>query len=106
MHSVIGLTMFMAIVVIKIQVVFATTVRQVIVELEVNEGTTIGAAVEQSDVKAQFPTEDFSQASYGIWSKVKSLSEVVSEDDRVEIYRPLEVDPKEARRRRAGQERI
>jgi len=90
---------------IKIQVVFATNVRQMIVDLEVNEGTTIEAALKQSNIKDHFPAEDFSEAKYGIWNKVKSLQEVVSKDDRVEIYRPLSVDPKEARRRRARPDR-
>ena len=103
MPSAIGLTIFMVTVMIKIQVVFATNVRQMIVDLEVNEGTTIGAAVEQSNIKVHFQSEDFSQVKYGIWGKAKSLNEVVSQDDRVEIYRPLVVDPKEARRRRARQ---
>ncbi len=86
---------------IKIQVVFATTARQVVLDMEVKPGTTIGVAVEESNIKSQFQAEDFAQVKYGIWNELKSLDEVVSDGDRVEIYRPLQQDPKEARRLRA-----
>ena len=104
MLSVIGLTIFMAVLMIEIQVVFATCSRQVMIGLEVAEGTTIAESVDQSGIRAQFPAEDINQVKFGIWNKVRSSNEVVSEGDRVEIYRPLEADPKEARRRRAQQD--
>ena len=104
MLSVIGLTIFMAVLMIEIQVVFATCSRQVMIGLEVAEGTTIVESVDQSGIKAQFPAEDISQVKFGIWNNVRSSNEIVSEGDRVEIYRPLEADPKEARRRRAQQD--
>ena len=104
MPSVIGPTKFMVVLMIEIQVVFGTCSRQVMIGLEVAEGTTIAEALEQSGIRAQFPAEDISQLKFGIWNKVKSSNVVVSEGDRVEIYRPLEVDPKEARRRRAQQD--
>ena len=104
MLSVIGLIIFMALLMIEIQVVFGTCSRQVMIGLEVAEGTTIAESVDQSGIKAQFPAEDISQVKFGIWNKVRSSNEVVSEGDRVEIYRPLEADPKEARRRRAQQD--
>ena len=104
MLSAIGLTIFMAVLMIEIQVVFATCSRQVMIGLEVAEGTTIAESVEQSGIRAQFPEEDIGQLKFGIWNKVRSSNEVVSEGDRVEIYRPLEADPKEARRRRAQQD--
>ena len=101
MLSAIGLTIFMVAMMIEIQVVFATCSMQMVISLEVAEGTTIAESVEQSGIRAQFPEEDISQVKFGIWNKVRSSNEVVSEGDRVEIYRPLEADPKEARRRRA-----
>ena len=104
MLSVIGLTIFMAVLMIEIQVVFATCSRQVKIGLEVAEGTPIAESVEQSGIRAQFPEEDISQLKFGIWNNVKSSNEVVSEGDRVEIYRLLAADPKEARRRRAQQD--
>ena len=36
----------------------------------------------------------------GIWMKARALDTVLREADRVEVYRPLKVDPKEARRQR------
>ena len=104
MLSAIGLTIFMVAMMIEIQVVFATGSMQLVISLEVAKGTTIAESVEQSGIRAQFPEEDIGQLKFGIWNKVRSSNEVVSEGDRVEIYRPLEADPKEARRRRAQQD--
>ena len=87
--------------IVKIQVVFATPARQVTIDMEVKSGTTIGLAVEESNIKAHFEKEDFSQVRYGIWNELKTLNEVVCDGDRVEIYRPLRQDPKDSRRRRA-----
>ncbi|MBY0233447.1 MAG: RnfH family protein [Burkholderiaceae bacterium] len=36
----------------------------------------------------------------GVWGRIKPLSTVLRENDRIEVYRPLTVDPKEARRQR------
>ena len=91
----------MGIEMIKIQVVFATTSRQVAVDMEVESGTTIGVAIEESKIKAHFQTDDFGSVKYGIWNELKTLNDVVCDGDRVEIYRPLHQDPKDSRRRRA-----
>ena len=44
---------------------------------------------------------DISTQAVGIWGRTVALERRLREGDRVEIYRPLHVDPKEARRRRA-----
>jgi uncharacterized protein len=70
--------------------------------LQVAPGTTIGAAIALSGVLQAHPDIDLATQSVGIFSKKKSLETVLHEGDRVEIYRPLVADPKDARRKRAA----
>ncbi len=86
---------------INIEVAYATAERQKIITLEVTQGTTIIEAVRQSRITDIFPELDIESASFGIWSKVKPSSTVILEGQRIEIYRPLIIDPKESRRKRA-----
>ena len=86
---------------IHIEVAYALPERQKILALLVEPGTTIGEAIEQSGIKDHFEGLEISDDMVGIFGHRKSLDEVLSEGDRVEIYRPLIADPKEVRRERA-----
>ena len=70
--------------------------------LTVPAGTTIGQAVALSGLLQEMPGIDLAVNMVGIYGKKKSRDTVLREHDRVEVYRPLQADPKEARRRRAG----
>ncbi|OEZ97890.1 persistence and stress-resistance antitoxin PasI [Janthinobacterium sp. HH107] len=70
--------------------------------LTVPAGTTIGQAVALSGLLQEMPGIDLAVNMVGIYGKKKPLDTVLHEHDRVEVYRPLQADPKEARRRRAG----
>lgn len=94
--------------VIVVEVAYALPQRQKILAIEVEEGTTALQAVEQSGITGEFPEIDIPTAKMGIFGQalgtkgLKPASEhVLQAGDRVEIYRPLKSDPKEARRRRA-----
>ena len=87
---------------LSIEVVFAGPGRQEIIALEVDDGTTIAEAVSLSGIVYKFPEYDFENLQKGIWNKVADENQVLADGDRIEIYRPLEADPKEARRRRAS----
>jgi putative ubiquitin-RnfH superfamily antitoxin RatB of RatAB toxin-antitoxin module len=87
-----------------VEVAYARPERQVIVPLEVEEGTTLREAVERSGILAQFPEINLDTQPVGIFGKATTLDRVLRARDRVEIYRPLIADPKEARRRRAAAE--
>ena len=65
-------------------------------------GSTVRQAVEQSGVLEQYPGIDLAVNLVGIYGKKKTLDTVLRQHDRVEVYRPLQADPKEARRRRAS----
>lgn len=61
---------------------------------------TVRAAIESSGVLAEFPDIDLARQRVGIFGRIASLDQLIQPGDRVEIYRPLEADPKEARRDR------
>lgn len=68
-------------------------------------GSTIGAAIACSSLLMDAPEIDVETARVGIFGKLKPLDTVLRERDRIEIYRPLIADPKEARRSRAARKR-
>jgi putative ubiquitin-RnfH superfamily antitoxin RatB of RatAB toxin-antitoxin module len=70
--------------------------------MQVEPGTTIGQAIEQSGVLTEFPDINLATQPVGIYAKKKTLDTVLRERDRIEIYRPLVADPKDSRRRRAA----
>lgn len=85
----------------KIEVIYATLKQQKLIKLMVDESSTIQQCIEQSGVLQQFPEIDLEETKVGIFSQVKPLDFVVSEGDRIEIYRPLMADPKAERRKKA-----
>ncbi len=98
---------------LRVEVAYALPDRQRIIELEVPPGTTALQAVEQSGIAAEFPEIETQTASMGIFSRLldgrlKPLPAdyVLQARDRVEVYRPLQIDPKQARRARASAERV
>lgn len=86
---------------IIVEVAYATPHEQRIVEIEVERGITIERAIDQSGIIALFPEINLSKQKVGVFGKHKKLDDVLSDGDRVEIYRPLTIDPKEARRAKA-----
>ena len=86
----------------RVEVVFALPDRQVLETIDMPEGATVMEAIEQSGVERQFPDVSFASLQAGIWGKLVERDQVLSDGDRVEIYRPLEMDPREARRLKAG----
>ncbi len=92
---------------ITVEVAYARPDRQEIVPLEVPEGTSAWDAVQQSGITDIFPEIDLDSQDMGIFSKVlrDPRHHALKEGDRVEIYRPLRIDPKEARANRAGTRR-
>jgi putative ubiquitin-RnfH superfamily antitoxin RatB of RatAB toxin-antitoxin module len=86
---------------IRIEVVYATPQKQVLLSLSVPQGSTVAEGIDQSAIQEEFPGMDIKSDSVGIFSRKVPLEHVLREGDRIEIYRPLVVDPKEARRQRA-----
>jgi putative ubiquitin-RnfH superfamily antitoxin RatB of RatAB toxin-antitoxin module len=88
---------------IHVEVAYATPDKQVLLGLSVPEGTTVAEGIEQSNIQGEFPDVKMDIEAVGIFSRKVPLEHVLREGDRIEIYRPLIVDAKEARRRRAGE---
>ena len=86
---------------VAIEVVFAVPEKQEVIQIEVPSGTLIRDAVSLSCIELLFPNDDLSRFSVGVWSEVKPQAYAVQSGDRVEIYRSLINNAKDARRRRA-----
>ena len=89
----------------SIEICFARPEHQTLVSLDVPPNTTVRQAIEGSGIIGQCPEIDLSTLTVGVFGKVVSLDTVVSAGDRIEIYRPLKVDPKLARQRRVEKTR-
>ena len=88
---------------ISVEVAYALPDSQQIIKLEVPVGTTVGQAVEQSGIDQYF--DDLcinSDTKMGVWGKFATVDRVLNSGERVEIYRPLLLDPKELRKARAA----
>ena len=86
---------------IEIEVVYALPQTQTVVTLQVPVGTRVKEAIARSGIASRHPDVDWESVVVGIFGKRVPLSTVLREHDRVEIYRPLIADPKQARRKRA-----
>ncbi len=91
---------------IRVEVAYALPDRQRIVALVLPPGTSARQAVTLAELERYFPevpAATFAEADLGIFGQLLRDPEAhrLREGDRVEVYRPLEIDPKEARARRA-----
>lgn len=89
---------------IAVEVVYALADKQKLLRLSVPYGTTMREAAERSGIAGLFPGLDLASAPMGIFGKAVARPEerVLEDGERVEIYRPLIADPKEARKQRAA----
>lgn len=90
----------MAVETFNVEVCYASDAVHFLRALQVPAGTTIEQAIAISGVLQEVPEVDLTTMQVGIYAKKKTLDTVLREHDRVEIYRPLIADPKNARRRR------
>jgi len=90
---------------INVEVAYALPDRQKLIALRVAPGTSMYEAVQQSGIAGFFPELDIDRAAMGIFGKVEASPKARSLQDgeRVEIYRPLLIDPKDNRKARAKQ---
>lgn len=87
---------------ITVEVAYANPEQQVIIALEMPQGATVEQAIKTSGLLSRFPEIDQTTLKVGIFGSVCKLEQLLTQADRVEIYRPLIHDPKEARRQRAA----
>ncbi|HTD05703.1 RnfH family protein [Undibacterium sp.] len=90
---------------IKVQVCYSTIQGVTLLDVQLAAGATLSEAVAQSGILQRHPEIDVTINKVGIYGKLKSADSPLHDGDRVEIYRPLIADPKEARRRRAKKQK-
>lgn len=84
---------------IEIEVAVAWPELQVLVPLTLTAGATVADAIAASGLESRFPNLEIHPDRLGVFAEKRSLDDELRSGDRVEIYRPLKVDPKEARRK-------
>ena len=89
--------------ILRVEVVYALPERQVLRRVSLREGSTVGDALLESGLMREFPEIDSMRT--GIFGRPVGKDALLRDRDRVEIYRPLRADPKEARRARAAAKR-
>lgn len=89
---------------IRVEVAYGLPDRQRVIELELPPGTSALEAVRLSGICGEFAAIDLAANPIGIFGRLLSdpQNHLLQSGDRIEIYRPLVVDPKEARRLRAA----
>lgn len=85
---------------IEVEVVYATPKQQVIITVSVLPNSTVEDVIHASGILRQFPEIQLELQKVGIFSKIVDLQHRVKPHDRIEIYRPLIIDPKDARKKR------
>ncbi len=85
----------------RVEVAYALPEQQYLLTVEVPEGASVEQAIQASGILKTCPEIDLSKMSVGVFSELATLETRLSANDRVEIYRPLQVDPKAQRRERA-----
>lgn len=85
----------------QIEVAYALPHVQILQKLDVPPDCTVEQAIQRSGILRQFPEIDLTKNKLGIFGKFTQPHAVLQPHDRIEIYRPLIIDPKEARRLRA-----
>jgi putative ubiquitin-RnfH superfamily antitoxin RatB of RatAB toxin-antitoxin module len=86
---------------LRVEVVYALPAGEDATFVDLPGGQSVIDAVRASGVLERHPEIDLPRHKLGIYGRVVAPSALLADGDRVEIYRPLALDPKEARRRRA-----
>lgn len=87
---------------LTVQIVFAAGPGKVFSKnIHVARGTSLREAVDLSGLQVEMQAADLARYRIGVWGKAKAGDAMACDGDRIEIYRPLSVDPKLARARRA-----
>ncbi|MEA3117271.1 MAG: uncharacterized protein QOI13_541 [Paraburkholderia sp.] len=90
---------------LSIEVCYALAQAQTLIALRLPAGATVRDAIAASGIAERHPEIDLATAKVGVFGKLKPLDAPLADHDRVEIYRPLIVDPKVARQRRVDKTR-
>lgn len=84
----------------RVTIIYASNKAQYIEELDVVENATVKSAIEQSNLLQQHSEVSLKNNQVGIFNQIVSFDTKIKESDRIEVYRPLTMDPMQARRLR------
>jgi putative ubiquitin-RnfH superfamily antitoxin RatB of RatAB toxin-antitoxin module len=88
---------------LQIEVAYAEPERGIVKMLHLPPGSCVADALRLAALDPDFAGIDFARSAFGVFGKAAQAGQALKAGDRVEIYRPLAADPKEARRTRAKQ---
>ena len=83
---------------IEVEIAYALPQHQFLKRIAVPNGITVEQAIRLSGINKLFPDVDWASQKIGIFGKLTALDTVLQTNDRIEIYRPSQCDPKENRR--------
>jgi len=86
---------------LTVEIAYAGADKQVLLSIQVTPSCSVQQAIESSGILEQCPEIDLACNKIGIFSKAVALHDRVKDKDRIEIYRPLLLNPMQARRLRA-----
>ncbi|MFP3014598.1 MAG: RnfH family protein [Arsenophonus sp.] len=86
---------------INIEIIYALPNMKFLFNIMIEKGFNVEEAIVESGILLICNDIDLTKNKVGIYSRPVKLSDILSDGDRVEIYRPLFSDPKEMRRKRA-----
>ena len=84
----------------KVELVYVGRESQELLSLDVSERCTAGELIANSGIAARFPQDAIDSLEIGVWGRPVDHNTILRDGDRVEIYRPLVMDPREARLKR------
>ncbi|TDJ35324.1 MAG: RnfH family protein [Gammaproteobacteria bacterium] len=88
---------------IEVEVVYALAERQELLAITMPAGATVAEAIELSGIAGKFPEQDLSACTLGLWGRLTDSDHLLQDGDRIEIYRPLLIEPRETRRQLAAE---
>lgn len=91
---------------IEVEVVYALPFAQDVSRVRIPAGTTVAQAIARAGVAVRHPEVDLRKGCVAVYGRLVSLDMALQDQDRVEILRALNADPKEVRRRRASLGRL
>jgi putative ubiquitin-RnfH superfamily antitoxin RatB of RatAB toxin-antitoxin module len=90
---------------LEIEIAYAEPQRAIVKELRLPAGACVADALRLAALDPDFIGMDLEHSAFGIFGRLVRRDHPVRHGDRIEIYRPLAADPKEARRARAKEAR-
>ena len=86
---------------LHVEVAIAWPEKQLLIEVAMPEGSTVLDAINATSIGEQFPDVSLDEMPVGVWGQLVERNRQLRDGDRVEIYRELKLDPRDARRQLA-----